>query len=299
MLSRLWGRKGGEESPTESPPRNETQKTEETSESGGRLAPKRGPPRATSKRREAQPPVPSNQGPEPSLGGYNKGEITEKPMGNSEKACAFGANLNKSPERRSRTPDYSPVYTPAFCGPDPPDPLDRGGAGNQGGGSRKWGKSVNMDSRGSVPDFESGTESGDEEKEEHYLQIHYNPKAHEEPQDPAETAGPRNLFKDGFEEMQMVECQPENTPEALEWGLPNLALPCGEIPAGRDPLVNPKNFQIPNFPSGGPLLPYGARVPQEAAAFPVGGCLWNWRHPLRFWLPLQRHFRRRGRRGFP
>ena len=140
MLSRLWGRKGGEESPTESPPKIETQKTEETSESGGRLAPKRGPPRATSKRREAQPPVPSNQGPEPSLGGYNKGEITEKPMGNSEKACAFGANLNKSPERRSRTPDYSPVYTPAFCGPDPPDPLDRGGAGNQGGDRENGGR---------------------------------------------------------------------------------------------------------------------------------------------------------------
>ncbi len=102
-----------------------------------------GTPRATSKKREAQPPVPSNQGPEPSLGGYNKGEITEKPMGNSEKASAFGANLNKSPERRSRTPDYSPVYTPAFCGPDPPDPLDRGGARNQGRGSREWGKSVN------------------------------------------------------------------------------------------------------------------------------------------------------------
>ena len=99
-----------------------------------------------------------------------------------------------------------------------------------------------MDSRGSVPDFESGTESGDEEKEEQFLQINYNPKAHEEPQDPAETAGPRNLFKDGFEEMQVVECQQENTPETLEWGLPNLALPCGEIPAGRDPLVNPKNF---------------------------------------------------------
>ena len=94
--------------------------------------------------------------------------------------------------------------------------------------------------------------------------------------------------------MQIVECQQENTPETLDWGLPNLALPCGEIPAGRDPLVNLKNFQIPNFPSGGPLLPYGARVPQEAAAFPVGGCLWNWRRPQRFRLPLQRHFRRRG-----
>ncbi len=54
-------------------------------------------------------------------------------MDNSEKDCAFGANLNQTPERRSRTPDYSPVYTPAFCGPDPSDPLDRRGAGNQGG----------------------------------------------------------------------------------------------------------------------------------------------------------------------
>ena len=71
-------------------------------------------------------------------------------MGNSEKDCAFGTNLNQTPERRSRTPDYSPVYTPAFCGPDPPDPLDRGEKGIKGGGSREWGKSVNMDSRGSV-----------------------------------------------------------------------------------------------------------------------------------------------------
>ncbi len=128
-----------------------------------------------------------------------------------------------------------------------------------------------MDSRGSVPDFESCTESGEEEEEEHFLQIHYNPKAHEEPHDPAETSGPRNFFKDGFEEMQVVEYQQENTSETLDWRLPNLALPCGEIPAGRDPLVNPKNFQISNFPSGGSLLSYGARVPQEAVAFPVEG----------------------------
>jgi hypothetical protein len=140
MLSRLWRKKGGEESPTESPPSNETQKNEETSESGGRLAQKRGPPRAISKRKEAQPPVPSNQGPEPSLGGYNKKETTNKPMGNSEMDCAFGTNLNLTPERRSRTPDYSPVYTPAFCGPDPPDPLDRGGAGIKDGDQKNGGR---------------------------------------------------------------------------------------------------------------------------------------------------------------
>ena len=99
-----------------------------------------GTPQGNFKKKGSPTPVPSNQGPEPSLGGYNKGEITEKPMGNSEKSCAFGANLNKTPERRSRTPDYSPVYTPAFCGPDPPDPLDRGGAGNQGGDRENGGK---------------------------------------------------------------------------------------------------------------------------------------------------------------
>ena len=140
MLSRLWGKKGGEESPTENPPKNEMEKTEEITESGGRLAPKRGPPRATSKRREAQPPVPSNQGPEPSLGGYYKGEETNKPMGNTELDCAFGAEIIQTPERRSRTPDHSPVYTPASCGPDPPDPSDRGGAGNQGGDQKNGGK---------------------------------------------------------------------------------------------------------------------------------------------------------------
>jgi hypothetical protein len=31
-----------------------------------------------------------------------------------------------------------------------------------------------------------------------------------------------------------------------------------------------------------------------SGGIPSGGCLWNWRRPLRFWLPLQRHFRRRG-----
>ena len=73
-----------------------------------------------------------------------------------------------------------------------------------------------MDSRGSVPEFESGTESGAEEEEEQFLQIHYNPKAHEEPLEPAGTAGPKNLFEDGFEEMQVVEYEKENTPETLD-----------------------------------------------------------------------------------
>jgi hypothetical protein len=50
-----------------------------------------------------------------------------------------------------------------------------------------------MDSRGSLPEFESGTDSGVEEEEEQFLQIHYNPKADEELQEPAETVGLRNL----------------------------------------------------------------------------------------------------------
>ncbi len=67
----------------------------------------------------------------------------------------------------------------------PPDPSDRG-EGERG--SEKWGKSVNMDCRGAVHYFESCTESGDEEEKEEYLQIHYNAKVQQEPQEPAGTS---------------------------------------------------------------------------------------------------------------
>ncbi len=70
-------------------------------------------------------------GPEPSLGGYNKGEITEKPMGNSEKGCA---QISIKPLNAGTEPPITPPFTPRpFAGLIHPTPWIGGEPGIKGG----------------------------------------------------------------------------------------------------------------------------------------------------------------------
>ncbi len=60
-------------------------------------------------------------------------------------------------------------------------------------------------------------------------------------------------------------------PRNLGWGLPNLALPCGGIPAGRDPLVNLKKIPNSKFSIGRTVASIQGPSPPGSGGIPSGG----------------------------